>query len=99
MTRFGLRYSLACVTRFGFALPLVGALAEGEDVCLDAWIEELDFECAVCYVALLADELVEARVTNLAGSIGRTINSAVGGRGRAIDFYLEANGFAVFGWA
>ncbi len=46
-------------------------------------------------MTLLPDELIEARLTNLAGAIGSGIDTRVLTERGAIQCHLEANGFAI----
>ncbi len=69
--------------------------AEGEGVCLNAGIEELDFECAVGDGAALPDELIEPLSGDDTLAVGIHIRAVVVGRPHTIDGDAKSHGLAI----
>src|SRR5579863_8560339 len=70
-------------------------LTERERKRLNAGIEEFDLESPVFYLALLPDELIETRLTNLAGAVRSGIDAAIFARRHTVHCHFEANGLTI----
>ena len=66
-------------------------LTKREIKCLNAQIEELDFEGSVCDSAFLSDELIESGVPNFAGAVRGSVNAAIFAGSGAIQSYDKAH--------
>jgi hypothetical protein len=73
------------------------SLTKREIKCLNAKIEELDFEGSVYDWTLLPDELIEPGLSNLAGAVRGTVNAAIFAGSGAVDGHPEANRLTVLG--
>ena len=51
--------------------------AESERKSLNAGVKELDLKNAVLYLTFLPDELIEPRLSNLAGAVRGGVRSAI----------------------
>lgn len=74
-------------------------LTKREVKSLSTGIQEFNLKNSVVDLTSLPDELVQARLSNLAGTVRGGIGSAVVvGRG-AVQSHFEANGLAVRRWS
>src|SRR5271167_2801446 len=71
------------------------SLTKREIKCLNANIEELDFEGSVYDWAFLPDELIESGLSNFAGAVLSRINTAVFPGSGAIQSHDKPHGLAV----
>src|SRR6185437_10660294 len=76
----------------------VNRLAECKGKCLNTGIKKFNFKCPVFHRTFLANELIEAMFLHGASAAGIHVNAAVFARSSAIQFDLEADGLAAFGW-
>src|ERR1700683_5523137 len=72
------------------------SLAKREIKCLNARIEELDFEDSVDDWTLLPDELIESGLSNFAGAVRGCVNATVFPGDGAIQSHDKPHGLAVF---
>ncbi len=77
------------------SVDILPVLAKREHNSMNAAIKEFDLKTPVLYLAFLPDQLIQPRLSNLAGPIGGGISSAiVTGRG-AVQFHPKATGLTV----
>ena len=70
-------------------------LTEREVKRLNAGVKELDFESPVFYLPFLPDELIEARLSDLAGAARGGIGPIIVARRRPIQCHPKASGLPV----
>src|SRR5579863_6129849 len=80
----------------GSKCSLGTSLAKCEIKCLNARIEELDFEDSVDDWTLLPDELIESGLSNFAGTVRGCVNATVFPGDGAIQSHDKPHGPAVF---
>lgn len=70
-------------------------LTKREYKSLSPGIKEFDLKSPVFYPALLADELIETGLSNLAGAVRGGVSSAIVAWWGAIQLHLKAHGLTV----
>jgi hypothetical protein len=71
------------------------SLSKREVKSLDAGIEKFDLEGSIHDWTLLADELIEAGLTNFAGAVRGSVNAVIFAKSGAVQGHLTANRPAV----
>src|ERR1700724_550495 len=67
------------------------SLTKREIKCLNAKIEELDFEGSIYDWTFLPDELIESGLPNFTGAVRGSVNSAIFPGSGAVQGHLKAN--------